>query len=34
MNPDSTLAVFFGPHRLADYDVVGVAVIQSEQRAA
>ena len=32
--PDGTLAVFFGPHRLADHDAAGVAVIQPEQRAA
>jgi hypothetical protein len=32
--PDGTLAVFFGPHRLADYDAGGVAVIRPGQRAA
>lgn len=32
--PDGTLAVFLGPHRLADFDASGVAVIQPEQRAA
>jgi transposase len=32
--PDGTLAVFFGPHRLADYDAAGVAMIQPAQRAA
>ena len=32
--PGGGIAVFFGPHRLADYDAAGVAVIQPERRAA
>ena len=31
--PDGTLAVFWGPHRLADYDANGV-IIQPHQQAA
>jgi transposase len=32
--PDGTLAVFFGPHRLADYDPAGVMAIHPEPLAA
>lgn len=33
--PDGTLAVFLGPHRLADYDAAGALVlVQPERRAA
>lgn len=31
--PDGTIAVFLGPHRLADYDAAG-AIVQSDRQAA
>ncbi len=31
--PDGTIAVFLGPHRLADYDAAG-AIVPSERQAA
>jgi hypothetical protein len=31
--PDGNLAVFWGPHRLADYDARGT-IIQAQQQAA
>ena len=32
--PDGAIAVFLGPHRLADYDAAGALVMQPERRAA
>jgi hypothetical protein len=32
--PDGSIAVFLGPHRLADYDPTGVQIIQAETRVA